>query len=63
MQPLKHRLKIHSFSGDFHLKIGAVLDSRSHFGQVAGICNARMTDFLKVCVKGTLYLSALLVDY
>ena len=38
-------------SGDFHLKIGAFYDYRSHFIQVAGILNVRIPDFLKVWSK------------
>ena len=37
-----------SFSDDFYFKIGAIYDSRSQFGRMAGISNARMPDFLKV---------------
>ena len=32
-----------------YIKLERFNDSRSHFGQVAGILNARMQDFLKVC--------------
>ena len=37
-----------SFSDDFHFKIGAIYDSRSHFG-FGWHLNARMSDFLNVC--------------
>ena len=41
-------LEIGAFLDDFHLKIGTFYDSRSHFGEVAGILNARMPDLLKL---------------
>ena len=38
LQPLfENKLKIRSFLGDFHLKIGAFYDSRSRFGQMTDI--------------------------
>ena len=40
----ENRLKIGSFSGDFHLKMIQFYDSRSHFGQVARVLNAGISE-------------------
>ena len=46
---LKIRLKIGSFSGDFHLKIYVqFMILKATLAKVAGILNARIPDFPKV---------------